>query len=219
MRLEVRSLFPWIAGIAILGSLGWALNRGQLPPADFTFVNGTEVKSLDPAIVTGQPENRMINALFEGLTSWNPKTLEPEPGVAERWDVSEDLLTYTFHLRRDAKWSDGSPVTAHDFIYSMRRFLDPRTAAEYSYQAWYVKNAKKYSGGGRAIRPGDNVEVELNVDSDAPNTIRGELVHGKLVRIEDKAGKELAGEELDKAAVDADLNIEDWFFFISTAAG
>ena len=219
MRRIGRLLFPWIAGIAILGSLGWALNRGQLPPADFTFVNGTEVKSLDPAIVTGQPENRMINALFEGLTSWNPKTLEPEPGVAERWDVSEDLLTYTFHLRRDAKWSDASPVTAHDFIYSMRRFLDPRTAAEYSYQAWYVKNAKKYSGGGRAIRPGDNVEVELNVDPDAPNTLRGELIHGKLVRIEDKAGKELAGEELDKAAADGDLNIEDWVFVISTAAG
>ena len=219
MRRIGRLLFPWIAGVAILGSLGWALNRGQLPPADFTFVNGTEVKSLDPAIVTGQPENRMINALFEGLTSWNPKTLKPEPGAAERWDVSDDLLTYTFYLRKDAKWSDGSPVTAHDFIYSMRRFLDPRTAAEYSYQAWYVKNAKKYSGGGRAIRSGDNVEVELNVDPDAPNTIRGKLVHGKLVRIEDKAGNELVGEELDKAAADADLNIEDWVFVISTEAG
>ena len=219
MRRIGRLLFPWIAGVAILGSIGWALNRGQLPPADFTFINGTEVKSLDPAIVTGQPENRMINALFEGLTSWNAKTLKPEPGVAERWDVSEDLLTYTFHLRKDAKWSDGSPVTAHDFIYSMRRFLDPRTGAEYSYQAWYVKNAKRYSGGGRALRPGDNVEVELNVDPDASNALRGELVHGKLVRIEDRSGKELTGEALDKAAADESLKIEDWVFVISTEAG
>lgn len=219
MPLDGRSLFPWIAGVAILGSIGWALNRGQLPPADFTFINGTEVKSLDPAIVTGQPENRMINALFEGLTSWNAETLKPEPGVAERWDISEDLLTYTFHLRKDAKWSDGSPVTAHDFIYSMRRFLDPRTGAEYSYQAWYVKNAKRYSGGGRAVRPGDNVEVELNVDPDASNAIRGELVHGKLIRIEDRSGKELAGEALDKAAADETLKIEDWVFVISTEAG
>ena len=219
MRFNGRSLFPWIAGVAVLASIGWALNQVQVPRADFTFVNGTEVKSLDPAIVTGQPENRMINALFEGLTRWNPQTLEPEPAVAQRWDISEDLLTYTFHLREDAKWSDGSPVTAHDFIYSMRRFLDPRTAAEYSYQAWYVKNAKKYSSGGRALRPGDNVEVELNVDPDAPNTIRGELVRGKLVRIEEKAGKELTGEELDKAAGDDALNIEDWVFVISTEAG
>lgn len=219
MPLDGRSLFPWIAGIAILGSIGWALNRGQLPPADFTFINGTEVKSLDPAIVTGQPENRMINALFEGLTSWNAETLKPEPGVAERWDISEDLLTYTFHLRKDAKWSDGSPVTAHDFIYSMRRFLDPRTAAEYSYQAWYVKNAKRYSGGGRAARPGDNVEVELNIDPDASNAIRGKLVHGNLVRIEDRSGKELTGEVLDKAAADESLKIEDWVFVISTEAG
>lgn len=219
MRLEGRSLFPWIAGAAILCSIGWALDRGQLPPADFTFVNGTEVKSLDPAIVTGQPENRMINALFEGLTRWNPETLDPEPGVAERWDVSDDLLTYTFHLRQDAKWSDGSPVTAHDFIYSMRRFLDPRTAAEYSYQAWYVKNAKKYSGGGRAVRPGDNVEVELNVDPNGVNSIRGAVIRGKLVRIEDKSGNELAGDALDTAAADASLNIEDWTFVISTEAG
>src|SRR5215211_3154400 len=115
-------LAPWIVGIGILAALGWALNKGQLEPADFTFVNGAEVKSLDPAIVTGQPENRMINALFEGLVQWHPETLEPVPGVAERWDISEDKRTYTFHLRDAARWSDDTPITAGDFHYSMRRF-------------------------------------------------------------------------------------------------
>ena len=219
MRLEGRSLFPWIAGAAVLTSIGWALNQSRVPRADFTFVNGTEVKSLDPAIVTGQPENRMINALFEGLVRWNPETLEPEPAVAERWDISDGQLTYTFHLRDDAKWSDGSPVTADDFFYSMRRFLDPRTAAEYSYQAWYIKNAKKYSSGGSAVRPGDRVEVELNRDPEGINTVRGEVVRGELVRIEASDGKELSPEAIATATAEPNFDIEDWTFVVASEAG
>ena len=64
-----------------------------LPPADFTFTNGAEIKTVDPAIVTGQPEGRVISAIFEGLCHWDPKTLEPTPGVAESWDISDDKLT------------------------------------------------------------------------------------------------------------------------------
>src|SRR5688500_478196 len=169
-------LAPRMAGLGILAALGWALNRGQLEPADFTFANGAEVKSLDPAIVTGQPENRMINALFEGLVQWHPETLEPIPGVAERWEVSDDKLQYTFFLRDDARWSDGSPVTAEDFYYSMRRFLDPRTGAEYAYQAWYIKNAKRYTSGGRGVRPGNRIEIELNLPVNAVNSRRGEVL-------------------------------------------
>jgi oligopeptide transport system substrate-binding protein len=214
-----RSLFPWVAGCAVLGSIGWALYRGQLPPADFTFVNGTEVKSLDPAIVAGQPENRMVNALFEGLVRWHPETLEPIPGVAERWEISADQLTYTFHLRADARWTDGSPVTAADFLYSLRRFLDPRTGAEYAYQAWYVRNARRYTGGARAVRPGDAVEVELNLPVDAINTLRGEVLRGELVRVESAAGEPLAAAELDKAAQVPDLAVDNWTFVVAVDGG
>ncbi len=208
-------LIPWIVGIGIVFALGWALNRGQLTPADFTFVNGTEVKSLDPAIVTGQPENRMINALFEGLVQWHPETLEPIPGVAERWEISADKRTYTFHLRDDARWSDASPVTAEDFYYSMRRFLDPRTGAEYAYQAWYVKNAERYSSGGRAVRSGDRVEVEMNLPADAVNSRRGNVLRGELVRIENADGRAIGDEQFTAAASDADFALENWTFVVA----
>ncbi|MBA3480798.1 MAG: peptide ABC transporter substrate-binding protein, partial [Pirellulales bacterium] len=215
MHRSRPTLVFWIAGAGLVAALGWALNKGQLPPADFTFANGAEVKSLDPAIVTGQPENRMINALFQGLVQWHPETLEPIPGVAERWEISDDKRTYTFFLRRDACWSDGSPVTAVDFFYSMRRFLDPRTAAEYAYQAWYIKNAKRYSGGGRAVRPGERVEVELNLPKDAVNTHRGQVLRGELVRIENANGKSLNDEQLTAAAANPDLALEEWTFVVA----
>ncbi|TWU28298.1 peptide ABC transporter substrate-binding protein [Bythopirellula polymerisocia] len=166
----------------LLGSV-WATLGGGLPPADFTVINESEIKSVDPALISGQPEGRIAYAIFEGLVRNDPKTLEPIPGVAARWEISENRLTYTFYLRNDARWSNGEPVTAHDFAYSWRRFLDPRTAAEYAYQAWYIKNAHNYSLGGSGIEPDDPVEVELNLSPDAKNTLRGKILHGKLVRI------------------------------------
>src|SRR5690349_11036816 len=130
-----RILFLAVMLVAGLAAVGWAVLRVQLPPADFTFINETEVKSLDWAAVTGLPEHRIIGNIFEGLTRLDAKTLEPLPGVAESWDISDAKTKYTFHLRKNARWSNGDPVTAHDFMYSLRRFLDPQTAAEYAYQA------------------------------------------------------------------------------------
>ena len=73
------------------------------------FGNGAEPQGLDPHVVTGIPESLIINALFEGLTVKNPHTLESEPGVAQRWDISDDGLTITFHLNPKAKWSTATP--------------------------------------------------------------------------------------------------------------
>lgn len=184
MPVNARSVFAVTALALLLGVVAWATMGSGLPPADFTFCNGTEVKSFDPAIVSGNPEGNILNCLFERLTRWDPETLEPMPGVAESWEISDDQLTYTFHLRDDARWSDGSPVTADDFHYAWRRFLGPRTAAEYAVLAWYIKNAHSYSRGGSGISPGDQVEVELNLPVDATNSLRGELLHGKLVSVE-----------------------------------
>src|SRR5918997_390221 len=77
--------------------------------------NGKEVQDLDPHIVNGVSAFNVISALLEGLVGEDPHDLHPVPGVAERWDVSPDEKTYTFHLRRDARWSNGDPVTARDF--------------------------------------------------------------------------------------------------------
>ncbi len=132
--------------LALAGAIGLALGSGaRLEPADMTFNNGAEVSTLDPATVSGVPEGRIIQALFEGLCVKDPRTLEPLPGMAESWEISEDGRTYTFRIREGAAWSNGDPVTAGDFEYSWRRMLHPMTAAEYAYQLWYIRGAKQYT--------------------------------------------------------------------------
>ena len=116
--------------------------------------------------------------------------MQPEPGVAESWDISDDGRTYTFHLRQDARWSNGEPVTAHDFLYSLRRLLDPLTASRYAYLAWYIKNAKRYSAGGsghRARRPGRSRAESAG--RRARTRSAAKLLLGKLVRIEGIDGR------------------------------
>ena len=143
--LLVRRLVPLLLlGGVFLLALRVALGA-RIEPADFVFNNGTEVATLDPATVTGVPEGRVIRALYEGLCVQHPETLEPLPGMAERWDVSSDGLVYTFHVRRGARWTNGDPVTAEDFVYSFRRFLLPETAAEYAYQLYYVVGAEAFN--------------------------------------------------------------------------
>jgi oligopeptide transport system substrate-binding protein len=89
---------------------------------------------------------RLTTSLFEGLCRVNEEG-KPEPGMAERWEVSADGLTYTFHLRSAARWSNGDPVTATDFVRSWQRTLQPETAADYASQLYVVKNAAAYNEG------------------------------------------------------------------------
>jgi len=116
------------------------------PRADLIFINGAEPETLDPALITGQPEGRIVNALFEGLLRFD-KRGHALPGVASSWEISPDQRTYTFHLRPSARWSDGRPVTANDFVDSWRRTLDPVTASAYSYQLFSVMGAEDFATG------------------------------------------------------------------------
>jgi len=109
--------------------------------------NGSEPQDIDPQVVTGNVEYGLIRALFEGLVTSDPITLEPRPGVAERWEISNGGLTYTFFLRADAKWSDGNPVTAQDFVRSYQRILTPALAAEYAYNLFHLVGAEAYQTG------------------------------------------------------------------------
>jgi len=99
---------------------------------EFTFANDAEPETLDPQLATGVLESRLLLALYEGLVTLDPRTLEPRPGVAQRWDLSADRLTYTFHLRAGACWWDGSALTSADFIESWKRALDPKTGMAYA---------------------------------------------------------------------------------------
>ena len=109
--------------------------------------NASEPEDLDPQIVTGVPEHRLLMSIFEGLVVEDPYDLHPVPGVAERWDISPDGRTYTFHLRKNARWSNGDPVTARDFLNSYKRFLTPALAARYAYMMFVVKNAEAFNQG------------------------------------------------------------------------
>lgn len=93
------------------------------PPVkqEFRWSNGKMPKSFDPAKASAPPETDVVRAVFEGLTDTDAATLKPVPAIAEKWTASEDFKTWTFHLRRDAKWSNGEAVTAQDFVNSWQR--------------------------------------------------------------------------------------------------
>lgn len=109
--------------------------------------NGAEPQDLDPQTCVAYTDYNILIALFEGLTCIDEKTSQAAPGVAERWEASADGLTYTFHLRADARWSNGDPVTAGDFVYSFRRALSPGLASENSYLLYPIRNAEAFNTG------------------------------------------------------------------------
>ncbi len=150
-RLALRSTL--ILAAALLCSCGRLPDR-----ADLVLINGAEPEILDPALVTAQATSRVTYTLFEGLTAFDSRGV-PQPGVAERWEISPDGLRYTFHLRKEACWSNGEPVTAEDFHYSWKRILLPETAAEYAYQLHYIRGAKSFNEG----RTKDFSQVGLRV--------------------------------------------------------
>ena len=192
--LKLRKIFPILAACLLGGALVWAMSFGTLPKADFTFDNGTEIETVDPSLATGQPEHRVINALFEGLLHHGPKPgwqdaplnavveMVPEPGVAEMPEISEDGRVYTFHIRENAKWSNNDAVTAHDFTWSWMRTLHPETAARYAYQLHYLVGAKKYNLA--QVEEGDEVEVELPDRPDRLQLVpRGTIIRGVVTSI------------------------------------
>ena len=110
----------------------------------FHLGNLAEPLDLDPHIITSLQDFQIIMGLFEGLTNYHPKTNLPTPGVATHWESSADAQEWTFHLRDNARWSNGQPVTAHDFVWSIQRALSPRLASEYASMLFILKNGKAY---------------------------------------------------------------------------
>jgi oligopeptide transport system substrate-binding protein len=98
----------------------------NVPPRvqEFRWSNGILPKTLDPALASAPPETDVVRALFEGLTDLNPKTLEPVPAIAVRWEHSDDFRTWTFYLRKNARWTNGEKVTAVDFERSWKRLSE-----------------------------------------------------------------------------------------------
>lgn len=122
------------------------------PGQTLRYITGSEPESLDPAMSSGQPEARIDVALYEGLVEYHPKTLEPIPGVAESWKVNGNASEFVFFLRKNARFSNGDPITARDFAYSIRRGLRPELASRIAFLAWEIKNAEAFNTGGAFVR-------------------------------------------------------------------
>ncbi|MGA2015717.1 MAG: peptide ABC transporter substrate-binding protein [Opitutaceae bacterium] len=108
---------------------------------------GADLADLDPHLATQASDYTVLSSLLEGLLGEDPVDLHPVPGVAERWEVSPDGLTYTFHLRAGARWSDGLPVTSQDFVGSWRRMLTPELAATNASQLFLIRGAEDFYRG------------------------------------------------------------------------
>ena len=128
------------------------------------YVNGGEPESFDPAVSSGQPEARIYMALFEGLVEYDPKSLDAIPAIAERWDINNDSSEFIFHLRRNARWSNGETINAHDFIYSLRRALSPEVESRTANLAYYIKNAQAFNSKSVFVRDPQTGEFLLEKD-------------------------------------------------------
>ncbi|HEX7173841.1 MAG TPA: peptide ABC transporter substrate-binding protein [Pyrinomonadaceae bacterium] len=149
----VLGLAAVAAGCAAQASKSEFFGKIEPPPGQtLRYISGSEPESLDPHRSSGQPETRIFMALYDGLVEYHPKTMQPIPAIAERWTLDEDATEIVFHLRRDAKFSNGDPITARDFVYSFRRGLQPELAARSAYLAYEIKYAQGVNEGGSFVR-------------------------------------------------------------------
>jgi oligopeptide transport system substrate-binding protein len=120
------------------------------PPREnvLRYVSGSEPESIDPQIPIGQNEARICMALFDGLAEYDPQSSQPIPALAESWEVNKDSSEVVFHLRRDGRFSNGDPITARDFVYTIRRGVTPSVGARYASLAYPIKYAQAFNEGG-----------------------------------------------------------------------
>lgn len=114
------------------------------PPAEFRFINRDSITTLDPAAMRWMQDIRLALNIWEGLCSYDPKTTEAIPGCALPPEISADGRTYVFRIRPEARWSNGDPLTAHDFVYAWRRAMEPGTAADYAFFFDHIDGVKDY---------------------------------------------------------------------------
>lgn len=158
------------AGLLLLGACNRTSPVDQARAENRLLITvGAEPSSLDPHRSTGSPESNIMSALWEGLITWNQDATGYEPAAAERWEFSPDGRTITFHLRPDAKWSNGDPVTARDWVRSFQRLLTPTLAAELANFADPIVGARDYRTGRETdfskvgIREMDTLTLEIEL--------------------------------------------------------
>lgn len=147
----LRRLLPLAAALLLVATPACKRPENRVTAGDRTQTihlgNLSEPADLDPQLITQITDAQISICLMEGLTAMDPKDAHPVPGVAERWENSDDKLTWTFHLRADARWSNGDPVTARDFAYAYHRMLSPGLASEYASLLYCLRGAEAFNTG------------------------------------------------------------------------
>ncbi|MGZ2442604.1 peptide ABC transporter substrate-binding protein [Sinorhizobium medicae] len=198
----MASLRHNLAGAALICSLLMGASPA-LAEAVLHRGNAGEPQTLDQAHTSINIEEFILKDLYEGLTIYDAAG-KIVPGAAETWELSDDGTVYTFKLRADAKWSDGSPVTAEDFAFSLRRVEDPKTAAEYANILFPIKNAEKVNKG---ELPVDQLGVKavdektLEVTLERPTPFFLELLAHQTALPVSKANVEKNGADFVKPGV------------------
>jgi len=139
----MKLVAPFILLLAVLGAVVWLDDPAD--EADFSLVNASEVFTLDPQRMSWMQDFRLAYALYEPLVRWDNDDFSFLPAACvDLPDVSDDRLTYTFRLRGDVRWSNGAPVTAHDYVYSWRRAMLADTAADYTMMFFCIEGAENF---------------------------------------------------------------------------
>jgi len=146
MFKRVSTILILLTGIAAL-FLGACSKENSTPSTGKTLTYNLKEpgKTLDPQLGTTVPSSTILEMCMEGLTIQGKVPGEMLPAGAESWDISKDGTVYTFHIRKDGKWSNGETITAHDYYFGMKRALEPVTAAQYAYMLYSIVNAKAYN--------------------------------------------------------------------------
>ena len=165
---------------AATGPVGGASGQELHPIQIFRRGNGAEPETLDPHRATSVTSSNITRDLFEGLTEMAPDG-SLLPGAASGWTISEDGLTYTFTLRPEARWSNGEPVTATDWVYSFRRAVDPATLSDYSAILYPIAGARAIVAGEAApetlaVTAADEYTLEIRLAAPTPYFL-GLLTH------------------------------------------
>jgi oligopeptide transport system substrate-binding protein len=172
------------AGLILVALIASSISCGALarneeffgktePPSGnvFRYITGDEPESLDPQLSSGQPETRIFMALYEGLVEYDGKTMDPVPAIAKRWDENSDSSEFVFHLRDNARWSNGDSISAKDFVYSFRRGVSPELLSRSASLAFYIRYAESYNQGSVFVRDPKSGQFLLEKDFTAAESL------------------------------------------------
>jgi oligopeptide transport system substrate-binding protein len=173
-------MFQFLKVSFTAGAIAFAL-AGTASAVTLNLHNGGDITSLDPHKLSGDWEDRVSGDIFEGLLAYSAEG-EAIAGQAESWTVSPDSTVYTFKMREGIMWSDGVPVTANDFVFAFQRLFDPKTAAEYAYLQFTIKNAAAINEGKitdmsqLGVKAIDDKTLEISLEQPSPYFLKA-LTH------------------------------------------